>query len=183
MIKVGHDKNGVPRLENHHWHNCRIAYLHPDAVEAARPDRGRPRKFSEEKTNMAEQTTLPELSEEEPPKITQPFHQAGADLFQNSAAGAEFGNNIEIEPFLPPERSATSTVPFPKQKQFSPQPRTSRQTLSDQPEPTSTPGPKPVTREPLPREASGGLAPPVTKGAPQTGPPPSPFNSTPAPSA
>ena len=33
QIRVGYDKRGLPRLQNHHWANCRVAHLRPDAQE------------------------------------------------------------------------------------------------------------------------------------------------------
>ena len=42
-IRVGYDKNGLPRLQGHHWANCRIAHLRPGAEELERRGPGRPK--------------------------------------------------------------------------------------------------------------------------------------------
>ena len=198
-IRVGYDKRGLPRLETHSWDNLRVAHLRPDAQVAVRPDRGRrPASHPENENNFkmaAKETRIlaPHLKTKtnqgdatSNSRITQPFITTDGDQFSNSAESADLG----IHPTPPPNYTANDLPdttgppaqnPFSQQtsKQFPPQPGTSRQNFV--PQPTSTPGPKPVTREPLPREESGGLAPPVTKGAPNNGPPPArPFNSTPA---
>ena len=33
-IKVGYTKGGLPRLQTHHWSNCRVAYLRPGTQDA-----------------------------------------------------------------------------------------------------------------------------------------------------
>ena len=72
VIRVGYNKDGLPRHETVHRNNCRIAYLHPQVEDAERPRRGRPRT-SREKINMAEQTTLPVEPEFLAPSEEQPF--------------------------------------------------------------------------------------------------------------
>ena len=41
IVQVGLTKKGEARLECHHWHNCRIAYVRPGAPIGQRPDLGR----------------------------------------------------------------------------------------------------------------------------------------------
>ena len=101
-------------------------------------------------------------------RITQPRIPSGGDQLLNAADQALVGSeNIAFpsSPYALNDMVENVTGPPPVQP-FSQQ--------NSRPLPgTSTPDPKPVTREPLPRQASGGLAPPVTDhdyAAP--GPPP-----------
>ena len=107
--------------------------------------------------------------------ITQPRNVSDGNHALQPAAPADFGTTgLQPSHYALNDENVRVTGPppihFRQQKQNNLSPESTRTLLE--------PGPKPVTREPLPRQASGGLAPPVTKGAPQTGPPPSPFNST-----
>ena len=143
---MGYDKRGLPRLQTHHWNNCRVAVLRPGDQELVRKGPGRPAtNAAENKNNMAanfEQETLPANLA---PEFTEPF-----TTDQHDRA------TIQL-PRITQPRSENVNKSLQNSKQFEPAPPS-----------TSTPDPKPVTREPLPRQASGGLAPPVTKGAPQS---------------
>ena len=182
-IRTGHTAQGVPREEVHHWNNLRIAYLRPDQVEGQRPKRGRPARNSE--FNMAAENIVvmpndfrANESEHENQLLTQPRQQPGAHQFQIPALGAGTGSENNT-PSLTNDVTTNDAWQLPITGPPPAQPfRQNQNNLSSLPE--RIPGPKPVTREPLPRQASGGLAPPVTKGAPQTGPPPSPINFTPS---
>ena len=179
QIRVGYDKKGFPRLETHSWDNLRIAHLRPDAQVAVRPDQGRkPASHLDEleKSKMADQETLflppnSNLSTNQgdatyrPKQITQPRTEGGGNQPYQPAALADSGYHTSI-PTLPPQ---TGPPPFSFNQNKN---NVSPDTIL--PEPGLEPG-----REPLPLEVNGGLAPPVTKGAP---PQPNPL-STPAPSA
>ena len=138
--------------------------------------------FSELQTN-AEQPFLPSqlpYATNNEPLITQPRLTSSRDQNSNSANWADTGRvNKPSHPHFSPPTINTGPPPgpiFQQQKQFSPLPGTTRQTLAarpgtsrqtwaTQPESSSTLGPEPGG-EPLPPEANGRLAPPVTKGAP-----------------
>ena len=156
VIRVGYNKDGLPRYETVHWNNCRIAYLHPEVEDAERPRRGRPRT-SREKINMAEQTTLPVEPEilaptgEQPfaiqnthramstsETVTQPRKQSGRHWLANSAEPAEPGSI---------QQNYHSHTGPPPMSPFSPQPKQNPSpALPDDnnsgPEPGATSSPK-----------------------------------------
>ena len=172
-IKVGVNKEGFPLLENHHWHNCRIAYLHPDVQDASRPKRGRPSSSTSTTTLTPNQQTSTMEPESLAGNITQPRLESSRDQFVlPPAAGADDGSTYNAISTSPPISlndvqltGLPQQKPFTNQNNFSPQPESS--SSATQPGTSSTPGPEPG-REPLPPEVNGRLAPPVTKGAPST---------------
>ena len=59
-IRVGHDKDGIPRLQNHQWNNCQTAYLCPYADIHRSRGPGRPRTSEmqlRKNFNMVEEET------------------------------------------------------------------------------------------------------------------------------
>ena len=158
-IRVGYDKDGFPRLECHHWNNCRIAYLHPDVQDAQRPQRGRPRS-SPTNFNMAAETTLPEQNENLPPnfhnkqnnatlppqQLTQPRKQGGRHWLANSAEMAEIGRETPLAASVPctgPPPNRPFSPPLQQPPPFTQQQKqTSLPTLIDddnsRPEPGAT---------------------------------------------
>ena len=185
VIRVGYDKNGLPRLQTVHWNNCRIAYLRPDAETLERPGPGRPKSGFDENyvnSNMAAeiQTTPQTAKSATEMKTNHATSNTDFQRYQLERPAAPAANGREINPssHYNALNEADIHVTGPPPVRFQQQKQTLR--LPG----TLTPDPKPVTREPLPREASGGLAPPVTKGAPQSSPrSSSTSNPTPASSA
>ena len=173
-IRVGYTKEGLAREETHHWSRLRVAHLRPDAEPAVRPRLGRPRR--DELLNVNNKILAPntqpnnfsQLQRASPGTgLTQPLNSNdGTRPSQQPAEPANFGWQTYSHPHdeaLSGQIQITGAPPmspFGQQKQ--------QQIRQPAPTSTSTPDPKPVTREPLPRQASGGLAPPVTKGAPQS---------------
>ena len=132
IVQVGLTKQGEARLECHHWHNCRIAYLRPGAPIGQRPDLGRRPRETNVNINKPDATNdlapkpvdYSQLANQE---VTQPRYQSD----QTQAAPAEAGSTIGFQPSLddiqPPLSALDLPVtgpprqqPFPKQKQFSP---------------------------------------------------------------
>ena len=106
-IKVGLTKDGVPRLQTHHWENLRVGLLRPDAQLKLAPKRGRPCQNKTTSTDRLHATIEDNL-------ITQPRSQDDRATFENSAAGAEFGS---IDTPLPSSTTGPPPVPFSKPKQ------------------------------------------------------------------
>ena len=177
-ILVGYTIRGLPRLEVHSWDRCRVANMRQDASEATRVMQGRhkntPATDHDDGSSAtdASHTLAPSYAQLQQTIIAQPrqpsdrfvpqsSHQVGDPLSPNARQDQI---DVNTQPSHQTLNEANWTVtgppsvaPFNQSQQ--------KQTL--QLPGTSTPGLKPVTREPLPREASGGLAPPVTKGAHQ----------------
>ena len=139
-IRVGYTKDGLPRLQTHHWNNCRVAHLRPDAQEGVRPKPGRPRTLPV-KSNMAarfEKETLsepvtqpnnlpPSSATMEQLQITQP--RTSGDRFElaNAADAADFGSLPAPSPSHHDSLSYSTRVtgpprqqPFPDQNQNNP---------------------------------------------------------------
>ena len=66
-IRVGYNKQGFPRMETHSWNNLRIAHLRPNAVEASKPDLGRPSR----KIQYGGENDASELPANQPPNEIQ----------------------------------------------------------------------------------------------------------------
>ena len=130
--------------------------MRPGAPIGQRPDRGRRPK----QTETDAEDLAPKRAQPDNKIITQPRLPPSAQQIQIPADAAEIGseNNVTSPSLaLSEEVSVTGPPPFqPFQQQ-----------ISRQPPATGTPGLEPG-REPLPPEVNGRLAPPVTKGAPNT---------------
>ena len=193
-IRVGYDKDGVARLQTHHWNNCRVAHLRPDAQEAVSRGPGRPRRLPA-KTNMAAEFEKETLSEPvtQPnnirpgssatmgdEKITQPRTTSDRFDFSNAGDAADIGSLPLPSPSHRDTLSYSTRVTGPPNQQ--PFTHQNNNNFSRPAEPVNFPEPGlEPGREPLPPEANGRLAPPVTKGAPQSSPAPSSTsNLTPA---
>ena len=46
-VRVGYNRHGLPRLEQHHWNRVHIAYMRPEAHEAEKQVLGRPRRTTD----------------------------------------------------------------------------------------------------------------------------------------
>ena len=66
LIKVGINKDSSDRTELRHWSDVRPAYLRPDAVEAERPKRGRP-KVSHPSKSSSDTSSNQNIAETESP--------------------------------------------------------------------------------------------------------------------
>ena len=124
-IRVGYDKEGLPRLQAHHWSNCRVAHLRPDAEEFNRPGPGRPKNSKAENYvnfNMAanpSENDAPETNNKLTAKsatwnnlVTQPrTERIGTRLQQTPAAPADLGGDtLQAETTLPPTDALSGQV-------------------------------------------------------------------------
>ena len=86
LIKVGLNADSSNRTELRHWSDVRPAYLRPEAVEAERPKRGRPRKKDVNSDQNTSETNVNNGIQEtvDSPNLDEPFHgfatQASVDF-------------------------------------------------------------------------------------------------------
>ena len=77
QIKVGLTKAGKDRLEVRHWRDLKIAHMRPEAKEASRPARGRPKKTPGATSDPSEADFS---AEQTPEEINKPAQQADAQI-------------------------------------------------------------------------------------------------------
>ena len=108
QIKTGTFANGLPRLEVHHWHNARPAFVGPGTPDATRPKLGRPAR--PDPTMVDSELTrrvTPKTNDEIPPNVCPP-NQISQESQQTESAP---NSNDVSEPSLEP--AITNDFPTP----------------------------------------------------------------------